>query len=273
VTVLGIDVSDVQGPAVDFARARAAGVAFVICKATEGLGFNAAYFDHDWDAASAAGLVTGAYHFARPDLGHDAAAEARHHLAATAGRWHAHHLPAILDYERAPYDPAWAARWFEAAELAQPANGVLYASASRAGAFAGIGRRLWVAAYPLPRLGWSNAPGLDRAPRPGDWRPHAWQFTDAAAVPGVARPVDASVTDEAHLLDLIGRSGPNPGGDDVTPENIEAIAEAVVAKLVAPDAAIARLDTWHDRVDNVAKAARPHLPPDLQAAIDDLVAP
>lgn len=63
----GIDVSHWQG-VVDWPAVARAGKRFVFAKATEGIG----YTDPRWAAnkagARAAGLVLGAYHFARPDL-------------------------------------------------------------------------------------------------------------------------------------------------------------------------------------------------------------
>jgi lysozyme len=58
----GIDVSHHQGP-IDWPRVRASGQSFAFIKASEGTDFRDTRFVENWQAARAAGLVTGAYHF------------------------------------------------------------------------------------------------------------------------------------------------------------------------------------------------------------------
>jgi len=57
-----IDLSHWQMP-VDFAKAKSAGIAAVILKATQGSGWKDATFAGRFAAATAAGLLVGAYHF------------------------------------------------------------------------------------------------------------------------------------------------------------------------------------------------------------------
>lgn len=66
-TTLGLDVSNWQG-APDFGAIRSAGSGntFVVLKATEGTGYTDVQFYRSARNAHAAGLSTGAYHFARP---------------------------------------------------------------------------------------------------------------------------------------------------------------------------------------------------------------
>ena len=59
---VGVDVSHHQG-SIDWPRVRAAGVAFAIIKATEGVTFTDPAFAENWRSAGRAGLVRGAYHF------------------------------------------------------------------------------------------------------------------------------------------------------------------------------------------------------------------
>src|SRR2546430_9661004 len=69
--VLGIDVSShdhAYGP-IGWPAVAASGVRFAYVKATEGLSYTNPYFASDNSAAKAAGLLVGAYVFARPDLG------------------------------------------------------------------------------------------------------------------------------------------------------------------------------------------------------------
>ncbi|KAB1934445.1 hypothetical protein F8271_23455 [Micromonospora sp. ALFpr18c] len=68
-TVRGIDVSSHDhnlGP-INWPQVAAGGASFAYVKATEGQTYRNPYFAEDYAAAKAAGLLVGAYHFARPD--------------------------------------------------------------------------------------------------------------------------------------------------------------------------------------------------------------
>jgi len=75
----GCDIASYQGT-VNFDLLRTA-VSFVISKATEGTGYKDPTFDRNWAEAKRVGLVRGAYHFARPDLGLNAQDEAAYFLS------------------------------------------------------------------------------------------------------------------------------------------------------------------------------------------------
>jgi GH25 family lysozyme M1 (1,4-beta-N-acetylmuramidase) len=76
---------------------------FVYLKATEGTGYVDPDFVAERDAALAAGLLVGAYHFALPNRSSGAAQAA--HLVANGGHWTAdgRTLPATVDLEHNPY--------------------------------------------------------------------------------------------------------------------------------------------------------------------------
>jgi hypothetical protein len=61
----GIDVSSYQGT-IDFNSLRAAGLSFVMSKATEGLTYSDPTFAYNFAGTASIGLVRGAYHFAHP---------------------------------------------------------------------------------------------------------------------------------------------------------------------------------------------------------------
>jgi len=63
---LGTDVSHYQGAGINWPAVKAAGVSFAWAKATEGTGFTDANFAGNEVNAKAAGVLIGAYHFARP---------------------------------------------------------------------------------------------------------------------------------------------------------------------------------------------------------------
>jgi lysozyme len=99
----GHDVSSHQR-AVDWAAARARGASFVYVKATEATGYRNPYFARQYDGALRAGLLRGAYHFARPDLSSGAAQAAFFVRHGGAWRPDSRTLPPALDLEYDPHD-------------------------------------------------------------------------------------------------------------------------------------------------------------------------
>ncbi|MBV2355111.1 lysozyme [Streptomyces sp. J2-1] len=99
----GHDVSSHQKH-VDWSSARADGARFTYVKATESTGYRNPYFRRQYDGARAAGLVRGAYHFARPDR--SSGAEQAEFFVRNGGDWRADGwtLPPALDIEYNPYD-------------------------------------------------------------------------------------------------------------------------------------------------------------------------
>src|SRR5438270_6269922 len=84
--VTGPDVASYQHPSsgsIDWAAVKTSGRSFVFVKATEGSTYTNPYFAADWAASRAAGLIHGAYAFARPSVG-SAVAQAQK-LVAVAG--------------------------------------------------------------------------------------------------------------------------------------------------------------------------------------------
>ncbi len=96
--IAGVDVSAYQ-PRVDWQRLAATGHRFVWIKASEGSGWTNQYFPRQRSGARSAGLLQGAYHYARP-ASSSGATQARHFLSA-GGRWRpdGRTLPGALDLE------------------------------------------------------------------------------------------------------------------------------------------------------------------------------
>ncbi|HEX8076021.1 MAG TPA: GH25 family lysozyme, partial [Thermoleophilaceae bacterium] len=98
----GPDVSMHQGD-IDWKKVKASGCEFAFVKATEGQDFvDPTFGPGRWKAMRQAGLVRGAYHFARPSPGsNDPAGEAGDFHAAVrhAGGLHDGDLPLVLDLE------------------------------------------------------------------------------------------------------------------------------------------------------------------------------
>jgi GH25 family lysozyme M1 (1,4-beta-N-acetylmuramidase) len=98
--VPGIDISSWQ-PHVNWKTVTADHLKFAYIKATEGTYYRSPDFARQRKGARAAGVVTGAYHFAVPSSS-GGAAQARY-FAAHGGGWKAGALPGVLDIETNPY--------------------------------------------------------------------------------------------------------------------------------------------------------------------------
>ena len=94
----GIDVSHWQGT-INWNSVRAAGIEFAWIKATEGTSYKDPQFNRNYPNAHAAGVIRGAYHFARP--GASSGAVQANFFASNGGAWSADNLtlPGVLDLE------------------------------------------------------------------------------------------------------------------------------------------------------------------------------
>lgn len=207
--VLGIDISDYQRR-VDFDEVKRGGQEFVFIKATEGNGHRQTLFESHKAAALAAGLLVGAYHFARPDdsLG-DAVAEARL-MAAKMGCRQRDELPPVLDLEKTKTvrTASWARAFIEALRDATGERPFVYlgrwflgpqtGEEAKALEWLGQNTRLWLPAYPMQRVD----PMTNPRPKPfaswGEVTIHqfagdASAATGNATIPGVVGSCDANV--------------------------------------------------------------------------------
>ncbi|MFD3654467.1 lysozyme [Streptomyces sp. NPDC058620] len=99
--VQGIDVSHWQG-AINWGSVKAAGIDFAYMKATEGTSFKDSRFSANYTGSYNAGLIRGAYHFARPDSSNGATQA--NYFASSGGGWSkdGKTLPGVLDIEHNP---------------------------------------------------------------------------------------------------------------------------------------------------------------------------
>ena len=121
----GIDISKWQA-GIDLSKID---TDFVICKATEGVGYTDKCCDKFYQSAKKAGKKLGVYHFARPDLGNSAIDEADYFLKETTG----YHKEAILvlDWESGNLkDVNWAKQWLDRVYEKTGVKPVIYMSAS-----------------------------------------------------------------------------------------------------------------------------------------------
>lgn len=176
-----LDVASYQGR-VDWGAARGAGTLGMIEKLTEGTGYVNPYWTDNYNAAGAAGIPRGAYHFAD---GGNPVAEANHFadVYLSVARWE---LLPVLDDEYANASPAFLISfrnqfrsrvghaWFRVYS-----GEYLMTHSLNADAWYDAYTSLWPAQY-ANALSWSHV-GIE-----------LWQNTSTANVPGVLGHVDES---------------------------------------------------------------------------------
>ena len=194
----GVDVSSWQhqnGAAIDWNAVKAAGNQFAVIKATESTTYTNPQFAADKAGAQAAGLVVGAYHYARPTLPISTAADqARHFLAAAGNTNTIGQLAPVLDLETtgglSPADlTAWTQTFLRTVEAQTGRIPIIYTYRSfwtdkiaNTQAFAKY--PLWFAIYNDNR---------DPGPLPGGWQNWLiWQYDSGGAVSGINGRVDVN---------------------------------------------------------------------------------
>jgi GH25 family lysozyme M1 (1,4-beta-N-acetylmuramidase) len=168
------------------------GTARVCMKATEGVGFIDSRFEANRTEAMAAGVEQIIYyHFARPDLGNSAIAEADY-FQRVVGSIRENDL-VMLDYEltKPQFTSEWAFEWLSHQEANYGGKPPTFYSYD-----AYIRERMQdarLAVYPLILANWQYTPN-ERPPCPPPWKEYlALQYSDKATIPGIAGPVDADV--------------------------------------------------------------------------------
>ena len=195
-TTAGIDVSHHQG-GIGWSAVRSAGTQFVYIKATEGVSFTDPRFDANYIAATRAGVVRGAYHFALPDR--SSGATQADFLVGNGGAWSADSrtLPAAVDLEYNPYGATcyglsqarmrgWITSFLDRYRSRTGRYAVIYTTTNWwktcTGNYSGYASRhpLWLARYA------SSAGTL-----PAGWSFYTfWQYTSTGSVGGVSGRVD-----------------------------------------------------------------------------------
>lgn len=179
----GIDISHHQ-KGIDLG---AIDVDFVICKATEGNGYTDEMCDTFYQKAKSLGKKLGVYHFARPDLGNTAEAEADWFIKETLG----YHKEAmlVLDWESGDLtNVAWAKAWLDRVYSKTGVKPVIYMSASvmHGADWSSVVKAdygLWVANYGTNN-GTAQEAVFDRYPLKY-WSFYAlWQYTSVGRLNG-----------------------------------------------------------------------------------------
>jgi lysozyme len=205
----GIDVSHHQGP-IDWPKVKQAGHAFVFCKATEGDSHLDPKFLANVKGAREAGLLVGAYHFAKPAGGPEDARRQAEHVTAVLARVGGVDLPPVLDIEDGQGRlGGWALHFLTRVEQIERRIPVLYSY------------------VPFVREHLVDTPALARFPlwiaryhtgtSPGSvppWKSWTfWQHSSSGKVDGIGGNVDLNRFNgsEAQLRALAGAPAPPTG--------------------------------------------------------------
>ena len=229
---LGVDVSHHQN-AIDWSKVVDSGHVFAFHKATEGATFTDDRYASNRDAVAAESIPFGAYHFARPDGGGiaaaqaDAVSEAQHFLEV------ANPLPGdlvpVLDLEVTGGLPpnrliAWTQAWLDHIESVLEVKSLIYTSPNfwatnlnDTTTFAVQGFPLWIAHYtsdPAPRTPAANWSGRGWA---------FWQWTSSARIPGISTNADEDrfVGSDFSPYTIPGSPSPVPTPDPAIPPTNE----------------------------------------------------
>ena len=193
-SLLGIDVSHYQHQ-IDWNQVAASGIRFAFAKASEGTGFVDPMYETNKTEAMAAGIIFGAYHFARPDLHPFSPVTEADHFVDTAQLGPGNLLP-VLDIERSgtltpTEETQWILGWLDEVTARTGIRPIVYTSplgwknrADDTTAIADAGYTvLWVAHWNVA------SPTLPA----NDWQGHGWtfwQYGDCGSVPGITGCVD-----------------------------------------------------------------------------------
>ena len=211
----GVDVNGAKG-AIDWRRVKADGIGFAFVKATEGRTFDDERFSFNRRAAKAAGLVVGAYHYARPD-NNTPEAEAEHFLRVARPK-RGELLPA-LDWETDPPTAAWALRFLRAveSEIGRPPILYTYPEFLRR-----TGHLSDFHCYPLwySRFGPNDGQIHAASPPPG-FRFAVHQFTSAGQVDGIEGRADLNVLKLRSIRELVFYGAPSSAEEIVEPDEAE----------------------------------------------------
>ena len=225
----GIDISHWQ-KGIDLG---AIDVDFVIIKATEGNGYTDEMCDTFYQKAKSLGKKLGVYHFARPDLGNTAEAEADWFVKETKG----YHKEAILvlDWESGDLtNVSWAKAWLDRVKEKTGVRPIIYMSASVMNSadwssVVNADYGLWVANYGT-NDGTAQESVFDRYPLKY-WSFYAlWQYTSKGKLNGYNGNLDLNYfSGDSSAWDKY--AGGSPSSSNVKPveKSIDELAQEVIA--------------------------------------------
>lgn len=224
-SIFGVDVSGGAQGTINWQQVKTSGMTFGFAKATEGFTFNDAQFVPNMTNGKNAGVVMGAYHFARPD-NNSAVDEANHFLSIAGPYIGAGYLPPVLDIED-PYASkislgalnTWIQQWMTTVQSSKGVAPIIYTSGHYANNLDNSLHvyKLWIAD---PDGSPTSPPGI------GTWPTWAFkQYSWTGSVPGISSAVDLDVFngDQNAFNSLIAGACTTPNapvanyGDDICP--------------------------------------------------------
>lgn len=227
----GIDISKWQA-GIDLSKID---TDFVICKATEGLGYTDKNCDGFYQEAKRLGKKLGVYHFARPDLRNTATAEADWFVKETKG----YHKEAILilDWESGDLgNVTWAKSWLDRVYEKTGVKPVIYMSASVMSSYdwssvANADYGLWVANYGSNN-GTAQESVFDRYPL-RYWSFYAlWQYTSTGKLSGYSGNLDLNYfSGDKEAWDKYAGGSPSASTSTTKPveKSVDQLAREVIA--------------------------------------------
>jgi len=189
VYVKGIDVSHWQGSII-WSEVYGAGYRFAFVKASEGVGWADPNFGANMKDGRNAGLLMGAYHFARPDLGNNPKDEAEYFISVASEYLREGFLRPALDLEvgSALGKDAlsnWVRVWMETVKNETGIEPIIYVNSNYANNYLDVS----LAKYDLWIAHWTYDPSV--FPNTGIWETWSfWQYSDKGSVPGITGNVD-----------------------------------------------------------------------------------
>lgn len=158
---------------------------FIIVKATEGVGYVDPTCDVKYQMNKKAGKFRGFYHFARPDLGNSAQAEAKF-FVDNCKNYFGEAIP-VLDWERSVSNVGWAKAFLDEVFRLTGVRPWIYMSASVVNGYdwssVASDYGLWIAGYPA-KYNVKNPPRPTAKELPykiGKWKfAAAWQYSSSA---------------------------------------------------------------------------------------------
>ena len=226
----GIDISKWQA-GIDLSKID---TDFVICKATEGVGYTDKNCDGFYQQAKKLGKKLGVYHFARPDLRNTATAEADWFVRETKG----YHKEAmlILDWESGDLgNVTWAKQWLDRVYQKTGVKPVIYMSASVMSSadwssVVNADYGLWVANYGSNN-GQPQESVFNRYPLKY-WTFYAlWQYTSKGRLAGYNGNLDLNYfSGDKTAWDKYAGGSPSTGSTSKpTEKSIDELAQEVIA--------------------------------------------
>lgn len=205
-------------------------VDFIICKASEGVGWQDWTFRKHADATLESGKLLGFYHFAREN-NPETEAEYFHQVVKDyIGKG----IP-VLDYETDnPNNGQWCERFCDRFHQLTGLSPMLYISAYRCpqyfGTFMPNESALWVAGYPYPATEWTK----DKMPYNIEpWKKAAiWQFTSDLHIPNWSGRLDGNICyiSREEWAKLSGAKAPAPAPAPSKKSDTEIALEIVQGK-------------------------------------------